>query len=161
MTDHIFISLYAVNQRDIGGAGFLAFPSVRDAEEYLKTWLERACALECIPETEAPEALPEHAFLCPQVEEAKDLEGFNGFHSYESLGVVSLFVQVLYDEKSARRFKGECIKEFSLDKIFSDEADEMIEMLEALEKSFREPLDYTRPLEMVDGLLKNQGLALF
>lgn len=154
---------------DKGGAGLFAFSSVAEADAHLRNWLETSCGLECYcgPQEEQRLCeehggeLPELSFACPKVETPSDLEAYNGYHAFGFGGAISLFVMPVYDEESARRFRIEVTRAFELDKIFSEEADEMIAMLETLEQSFRESLDWSLALEQVNTLLCNEGLLLF
>lgn len=169
MYNHIFLCINAANQGTVGGSMLLAFSTMQQADRYIKDWLEQSCAVECYRgaqeeanlRAENQGELPELAFSCPELEHPSDLEKYNGFYYYGSGGAFHLFVMPIYDEHTAARFRKEMIKEFELDKTFSEEADEMMEMLEVLKNSFREKVDYSTALNQVDTLLKNGGLSFF
>lgn len=169
MNDHLFLCIQKLNQNGSGGSNLLCFPGAAAADAYIRDWLEKACGMECYrgPEEEAllrkanGGELPELAFACPEVHSPSDLEGYNGYYSFSFGGPFSIFVMAIYDEATARRFMGEAIREFELDKILSDQADEMIEMLETLRDSFKGPVDYQTALEKVDVLIRDNGLPLF
>lgn len=169
MNDHIFLSVCAVNQGDVGGTQLLAFSSVAEADSYLRDWLTKSCGLDCYCGEEEEARLraqnggdlPELSFACPVVKEPADLEGYSGYQFYNMGGAISLFVMVIHNEASARKFQKEITREFELDKVFSDEADEMMDMLAILVQSFQEDVDYTQAVRRIDTLLKNQGLSLF
>lgn len=167
MNQHIFLSIHAVNQWDTGCTQLLAFPTEKEAEAYLQNWLTKSCGLDCYTGQEEEAhlraenggELPELSFACPEVKKPADLEAYSGYHYYGTGGAISLFVMPIYDEDSARKFQKEIIREFELDKIFSEEADEMMDMLEILVKSFSEEVNYECAVRCLDKLLKNEGLS--
>lgn len=168
MSGHIFLCMNATNQGETTVTGLQTFEGIRDADRHVREWLVKSCGLDCQEKKEEGKLLeendgelPEMIFLCPEIEHPSDLEEYNGFHFYESGGAISLFLTVLHDEKSAAKFRAELIKEFELDKIMTEEADEMIDMLDILEQSFREPVDYEEAVEKVDELIRNGGLSFF
>jgi len=169
MKEHFFLCMHSVNQSNSGSSELLIFETTEQADAHIRDWLTRSCGLDCYRgETEAAHLrpknggeLPELAFACPQVEVPSDLERYNGYHFYATGGTIQLFLMVIHEEKSAAKFKREVTREYQLDKIFSDEADEMIEHLETLERSFREKIDYREAVAQVGDLLKNEGLRLF
>ena len=169
MNDHVFLCIQKINQSDRGGSNLLCFPNVAEADAYIRDWLEKACGMECYrgPGDEARlregngGELPELAFACPEINSPSDLAAYNGYYSYGFGGSFNLFVMAIYDEATAQRFMRDAIREFSLDKVLSDQADEMIEMLEILRDSFQRPLDYQPALEKVDKLIRDNGLPLF
>lgn len=169
MKNHIFLCVYAMNQGTVGGSTLLAFETMQEADRYIQNWLEHSCGLECY-RSEAEEyklreknggELPGLAFACPTLESPSDLEQYNGFYDDGLGGALHLFVMVIHDEHSAARFRKDIIKAFELDKTLSEEADEMMEMLEVLEDSFRKTVDYHTAIHKIDMLLKNDGLSLF
>ena len=169
MKEHIFLHLDLNNQGDKGGAMVLEFPNVQVGKAYIEDWLTKKCGMDCYcSEAEGQAlaeehggALPETAFSCPKVLESADLQQYSGFYHYGSLGSFHIFVTAIYDGVSARRFRMGAVQEFKLDQIFSEEADDMIEMLEVLERSFTEDVDYTEALEKVDRLIRQNGLIGF
>lgn len=169
MNEHLFLCIHAVNQGNTGSSQLLAFESANQADAYMRNWLICSCGLDpyCGEKEEAAlraengGKLPELAFACPKVSTPSDLEHYNGFHYFAAGGSIQLFVMVIYDEKSAFRFRQEITREFELDKIFSDEADQMIDMLQCLERSFADSIDYQVALERVNRLLQQGGLNLF
>lgn len=169
MSKHFFLKIAKCDREENRDETLQVFESAEEASGQLRSWLEEVCGLECYcgAEEEAAlrakndGALPELAFACPVVENPADLQGYNGHYFYEYAGAVSLFVLAVYDEKSARRFRVEATKEYELDKTLSDEADEMIDMLEILERSFTETVDYGQALERVSSLIAMGGLSLF
>ena len=169
MKEHIFLHLDLNNQADKGGAMLLEFSNVQAAKAYIEDWLTQKCGMDCYcGETQAQQlrekcggTLPETAFSCPEVNGAADLQGYSNFYHYGSLGTFYIFITVIFDTESAQRFKRGAIHHFKLDQIFSEEADEMIEMLELLERSFKKDTDYTMALERVDRLIRQDGLMGF
>jgi len=169
MKQHIVLSVHAVNQGDKGISHLLSFPSVQEADHYLRHWLTNSCGLDCYCGEEERKRLcaehggelPELSFSCPEVKEAKDLEAYNGYHYFSMGGAITLFVMAIYDELSAKAFKKDMIREFELDKVWSEEADETIEMLDLLVTSFTEEVDVAPALAHLDAFLKNGGLGLF
>lgn len=169
MNQHFFLSMHAVNQGGVGCTQLLAFSSVKEADAYLRQWLTTSCGLDCYCGAEEEARLraendgdiPELSFVCPDVKKPSDLEAYNGYHYYGMGGTISLFVMSIYDEGSARKFKKEICREFELDKIFSEEADQLLDMLELLVQSFSENVDYELAVTRLDTLLKNEGLSLF
>ena len=168
MSDHMFLCIQRTNQSDRGGSNLLCFPDVAAADAYIRDWLEQSCGMECYRESEEARLreahggeLPELAFACPELQSPADLAGYNGFYSFGFGGSISIFVMAIHDEATAQRFLREAIREFNLDKVLSDEADEMIEMLEILRDSFQKPVDYRLALEKVDCLIRDNGLPLF
>lgn len=169
MNQHFFLSIYAVNQGGTGCTQLLAFSSLKEADAYLRHWLTLSCGLDCYCGAEEESRLraenggerPELSFVCPEVKKPSDLEAYNGYHYYGMGGAISLFVMAIYDEESAKKFKKEINREFNLDKVISEEADDMLDMLELLVKSFSEEVDYETAVTRLDRLLKNEGLSLF
>lgn len=169
MKNHMFLCVYRLNQGNVGGSRLLSFESMYEADEYIKNWLACSCGLDCYRGEEEERELryknlgelPELSFSCPELKTPSDLERYNGYYCYHSGGTFQLFVMAIHDEISAARFRKETIKEFELDKTLSEEADEMIDMLDVLENSFRENVDYQQALEKIDLLLRNEGLSLF
>lgn len=168
MSDHMFLCIQRTNQNERGGSNLLCFPDMAAADAYIRDWLEKSCGMECYRGSEEAclreahgGALPELAFACPEIRSPSDLEAYNGYYSFGFGGTFSLFVMAIHDEAAARRFMRDAIREFSLDKVLSDQADEMIEMLEILRESFQKPVDYRLALEKVDSLIRDNGLPLF
>lgn len=170
METHFFLKVVTSNQKmEEAAERLLDFHSLEAADAHIRHWLEEDCGLECYcgPQEEAAlraknnGALPDIAFSCPEIREPADLEKYSGFRFYEYIGPVNLFVLAVYDQKSARRFRLEATKEYKLDKTFSDAADEMIEMLGRLERSFQEDVDYHMALEKVANLIAMDGLPMF
>ena len=169
MNDHIFLCMHATNQENIGSSSILAFSNMQEADRHIQSWLAYSCGMDCYRGAEEEAKLrsdnqgeiPESAFSCPDLEKPSDLEKYNGYYYYGPLGSFQLFVMAIYDEISAVKFRKDTIKEYELDKIFSEEADEMIDMLDVLVQSFQETVAYTTALEKVNLLLKNEGLSLF
>lgn len=168
MSDHVFLCMNATNQGEITVTALQTFDGIKEADQHVREWLIKSCGLDCQEKKEEVKLreendgeLPEMVFLCPEIGNPPDLEQYNGFHFYGSGGAISLFLTVLHDEKSAAKFRAELIKEFELDKIMSEEADEMIDMLDVLEQSFREHLDYEEAVGKVNELLRNGGLSFF
>jgi hypothetical protein len=169
MRNPIFLCIHAVNQGNVGSTSLLAFPDIKAADEYIRAWLEQSCGVDCYRGAEEERklkernggSLPEMAFACPNLETPSDLELYHGYYYYGSGGAFQIFLMVIHDIATASKFRKEVIKEYELDKIFSDEADEMIEMLELLVRSFTEPVDYSEALTKVNLLLRQDGLNLF
>lgn len=168
MKDHIFLCMSALNQATVGGSMLLEFQTFKEAEQHIRDWLERSCGLECYRAEEEEKVraeiqgdLADFLFFCPEVENPSDLKKYNGFYYHASGGSFHLFVMPIYDEQSAAQFRKEVTKEYELDKTFSEEADTILEMLETLERSFKEEVDYTEALHQVDTLLRNEGLSFF
>jgi hypothetical protein len=164
----MFLCIQKINQSGNGGSNLLCFPDAMAADTYIRDWLEKSCGMECYRGAEEAllrEAnggeLPELAFACPKIQSPSDLEAYNGYYSFDCGAPFSIFVMAIYDEATARRFMGDAIREFNLDKVLSDQADEMIEMLEILRDSFKGPVDYRLALEKVDILIRDNGLPLF
>ena len=94
MKEHIFLHIDRTNQGDRGGASLLEFPTAVAAKEHIESWLQQSCGMDCYCGVEAETRLreehggelPETAFSCPVVQSAVDLEGYNGFYHYDSLG---------------------------------------------------------------------------
>lgn len=169
MKKPIFLCMHAVNQSNFGASQLLIFETMEQADAHIRDWLTRSCGLDCYcGELEAARLcaenggeLPELVFDCPSLQAPVDLEGYNGYHFYAMSGPIQLFLMVIHDEKSAAKFRREVTREYELDKIISDEADEMIVQLEILERAFREEIDYREAAAQVGDLLKNEGLPLF
>ena len=169
MNDHLFLCIQRINQGDRGGSNLLCFPNTAEADAYIRDWLEKSCGMECYRGSEDEARLraenggklPELAFACPEIQTPSDLEAYNGYYTYGFGGSFSLFVMAIHDETTARRFMGDAIREFNLNKVLSEQADEMIEMLEILRDSFQRPIDYQLALEKVDSLIRDNGLPLF
>lgn len=165
----MFLCINATNQNVATLSRFLAFDTPQQADAYVRDWLSRSCGLDCYTGREEEAALraknggelPEFSFACPEIVSGADLERYNGYHYFASGGAIQLFLVALYDTQSALRFRREITKEYALDKTDSEEADEMIAMLERLQASFEEELDDSEALQKVDELIRNEGLPLF
>ncbi len=169
MTEHFYLCIHATNQGNSGASQFLRFTDLWEADAHIRHWLENACGLDCYrDETERAQlcaqhggSLPELSFACPQIQKPLDLEAYNGFYDFASCGTISLFIMVLHDAASARKFRAETTRNYELDKTFSEAADEMIEHLELLERGFAQAVDDTQAVAAVCGLLEQDGLPLF
>lgn len=169
MAEHLYVSIHATNQSNTGASHLLRFADMWEADAYVRHWLETSCGLDCYRgEAERTRlcadnggALPELSFACPALQSPGDLEGYNGFHDYASCGTVQLFLMVLYDANSAKKFRVETTRNYELDKIFSEAADEMIDHLSLLERSFLEEVDDAQAVSAVNRMLEQDGLPLF
>lgn len=166
MSDHIFVRMHARNQLDDNITDFFACKDVEEAEKIAQNWLIRKCGMECYHKgTEEQNLieksggqLPELSFCCPSIKKSADLEQYNGFYFFQGIGSVSLFLNVIYDTETAHQFGKSVIAEFDLDKIYSDEADELIDMLKILERSFQEKIDYSEAQSRIRTLILGGGL---
>jgi hypothetical protein len=167
MKEHLFLSVSCQSQTEEEETlGLLEFDDFSGADAYLRDWLTRVCGMDCFTGAAEEAALraqnggelPEYSFACPAVDSPADLEGYNGFYFRESAGAFSLFVIAIYDTDSARRFRGQCVREFRLDQTPDEEGDERIADLRTLERSFTEEVDYAEAAQRVDTLLRCQGL---
>ncbi len=150
----MFLCMQAVNQGNTSVSSFLSFEDVKDAEQHIKTWIEQSCGLEFGDD-------PSTEFQCPEVMKPEDLMQYNGYYHYDGLGSFELFLFSVHDEKSAKHFARDVIKEYELDKTFDDEADEMIEFLRQIEQSFIEQTDFTEARKRINDFIQNGGLRLF
>lgn len=150
----MFLCIHAINQGNSSLSRFLSFPNAKEAENYIKQWLESACGVDWDENGDMP-------FVCPNVEGPADLAKYNGYYHYDGFGSFQLFTMPIYDEDSAKRFSTEVIREFGLDKVFEEEADEMIDMLEHIKQSFTQNIDCTTATQKIDELIQNEGLRLF
>ena len=168
MADHFFVHLQGMNEFENRIHLVLCFHSLKEAEAYVQDWLMKKCAVECISEARAEEVrerlggkLPEMALVCPTLREPADLVKYNNFYFFGEGGNISLFMEVIWDETTAKRFVGSVIKEYKLDTTFSEEADEMMDMLDVMVESFRSDADASPLLEKLNALIAQGGLSLF
>lgn len=170
MNDHFFMLMYATSGNERNETKFQSFHDVQDAVDVVQDWLQRYCAMDCVPE-EQEEAiraandgqLPEDVFLCPAVKEPKDLEKYNGFYDMGGLGYLfNVFLTPVYDKASAVKFRGGMIKEFEIDHEFSERADRLLGHLETFVNSFEDPsIDYTEAEAAIRDFLLKGGFDLF
>ena len=169
MNDRFFVLIYGTS---IKGKDFTRFASHHDVQEVVdivNDWLEKSCGMDCYPKAQEADlraanggALPETAFLCPEVNTPQDLVKYNGFYDYESLGMFNLFLTPVYDTETAKRFRGSMNKEFEIDKEYSPRADRMMAHLETFVNSFSDPsLDYSQAEEAIRTFLIQGGFPLF
>lgn len=169
MGHHFFMLMYGTSGNERNETRFQSFTQVGEAVLMVQDWLKNYCSMDCVPavrEVELREKnggeLPEDVFLCPAVTEPKDLEKYNGFYNYESLGVFNLFLTPVYDTASAKSFKGGMIKEFGIDQEYSDRADRMLAHLNTFVNSFEDStIDYTGAEEAIRKFLIQGGFDLF
>lgn len=164
-----YMLMLATSGNERNETSFESYETVEAAQTVVQTWLRNYCGMEVIPfgGEEAVRAanhgaLPEDAFLCPQVEAPQDLTKYNGFYNYESLGVFNVFLTPVYDAATARRFCGGMNKEYEIDKEFSERADRMMEHLRTFQRSFEdETVDATEAVEAIRTFLLQGGFSLF
>ncbi len=169
MGHHFFMLMYATSGNERNETRFQSFTKVEDAVSMVQIWLKNYCSMDCVPVEQEAQlreknggTLPEDVFLCPAVKEPKDLEQYNGFYNYESLGVFNLFLTPVYDTASAKKFKGGMIKEFGIDQEYSDRADRMLANLNTFVASFEdESLDYAEAEKEIAKFLLQGGFDLF
>ncbi len=173
MEQRVLLKIERASQAEEAGAGLFCFQNTAEAQAHLRHWLEYVCGLHCY--TAAEEAalrekhggrLPPLGFLCPQLRHPRDLEGYSGHYFYEFGGAVNLFVMAIWDAESARRFRLEATREFALDITPGEEAEEMLDMLAYLERSFAEPCGVEAAkldaaTEALDRLIRQDGLSFF
>ena len=169
MNDRFFVLIYGTS---IKGKDFTRFASHHDVQEVVdivNDWLEKSCGMDCYPKAQEAElraanggALPETAFLCPEVNTPQDLVKYNGFYDYESLGMFNLFLTPVYDTLTAKQFRVGMNREFGIDKDFSPPAERLWANLEVFVRSFEDPqLDYAEAEEDIRNFLVRGGFALF
>ena len=169
MNDRFFVLIYGTS---IKGKDFTRFSSHHDVQEVVdivNDWLEKSCGMDCYPKAQEAElraanggALPETAFLCPEVNTPQDLVKYNGFYDYESLGMFNLFLTPVYDTLTAKQFRVGMNREFGIDKDFSAPAERLWANLDVFVRSFEEPeLDYAEAEEDIRNFLVRGGFALF
>lgn len=169
MKEHFFLCINKANQSGIGGGEFLEFKTHQEADAYFKHWLSFHCGITTYTGEEEKKKLieenhgelPELSLACPEVTCPADLRNYNGHYYFDFGGSVDISIIVVEDELSARRMKNSAIKEYQLDKAFSEEADEMMDMLNIIEESFRSDVNYEEAKEMVHRLIKLDGLTFF
>ena len=169
MNDRFFVLIYGTS---IKGKDFTRFASHHDVQEVVdivNDWLEKSCGMDCYPKAQEAElraanggALPETAFLCPEVNTPQDLVKYNGFYDYESLGMFNLFLTPVYDTLTAKQFRVGMNREFGIDKDFSPPAERLWANLDVFVHSFEDPqLDYAEAEEDIRNFLVRGGFALF
>ena len=147
MNDHFFVLMYATSGEERNVTRFASYTNVQDVVDMVNDWLTKCCYMDCYLPGEQEETLkaqnggklPETAFQCPEVKTPADLEKYNGFYDYESLGMFNLFLTPVYDTATAKKFCGSMNKEFGIDQEYSDRADQMLGHMDTLVKSFEEP----------------------
>ena len=158
MNDHFFVLMYATSGEERNVTRFASYTNVQDVVDMVNDWLTKCCYMDCYLPGEQEEALkaqnggklPETAFQCPEVKTPADLEKYNGFYDYESLGMFNLFLTPVYDTATAKKFCGSMNKEFGIDQEYSDRADQMLGHMDTLVKSFEEPgTDYAAAEEAI------------
>ncbi|MEG2000377.1 MAG: hypothetical protein RR053_03160 [Evtepia sp.] len=161
MDQHFFVLMHATNYTETKISRLYACKTVEEIEKIIQDWLVQKCAMDCCRPEDAKTPLPELTFVCPHLKEPKDVEQYNGFYFYEGYGGISLFLDAVYDEKTAKRFRADVMKEFQLDQILSDEADQLMDDLDVVVESFRSPMDWRKAYESIDTLIRQGGIALF
>lgn len=170
MNDHFFVLMYATSGEERNVTRFASYTNVQDVVDMVNDWLTKCCYMDCYLPGEQEETLkaqnggelPETAFQCPEVKTPADLEKYNGFYDYESLGMFNLFLTPVYDTATAKKFCGGMNKEFGIDQEYSDQADRMLEHMDTLVKSFEEPgTDYAAAEEAIRTFLMQGGFSLF
>ena len=120
MNDHFFVLMYATSGEERNVTRFASYTNVQDVVDMVNDWLTKCCYMDCYLPGEQEETLkaqnggklPETAFQCPEVKTPADLEKYNGFYDYESLGMFNLFLTPVYDTATAKKFCGGMNKEF-------------------------------------------------
>ena len=166
---HIFLHMTGSDQNARETIRFQCFQSLQEADAAVRDWLLKHCALSLYQDAKERRLLeegedgrlPENAFRCPEIAVAEDLTRYNGFHAFGSMGSISLFLFPIYDVQSAAAFQEAVIKEFSLNEIYSDAAEEAIETLRKLAQSYQEPLPLAPLTLAVERLMLQGGLPLF
>ena len=95
MNDHFFVLMYATSGEERNVTRFASYTNVQDVVDMVNDWLTKCCYMDCYLPGEQEETLkaqnggklPETAFQCPEVKTPADLEKYNGFYDYESLGM--------------------------------------------------------------------------
>ena len=164
-----YMLMLATSGNERNETSFEHYDTPAQAEVMVQTWLTRYCGMEVIPfgEEGAVRAanngkLPEDAFLCPDVKEPQDLARYNGFYSYDSLGVFNVFLTPIYDKTTAQRFVNSMNKEYEIDQEFSERSDQMMEHLRTFVASFEdETVDAAPAVEAMRTFLLQGGFSLF
>lgn len=170
MRDDFFVLMYATSGNERNETRFERYHNVKDVEAMVQDWMKRYVALDCRPETEEAAIrqanggeLPEDVFLCPVVKEPRDLEKYNGFYNMGGLGFIfNVFLTPVYDTATARRFRAEMDKEFSISSNFSQEADRLMTALDTFVNAFEDnSIDDTAAEAEIRNFILQGGFSLF
>ncbi len=165
MDKQILIRLFGRNQWEGYTNEFLSFPDLAAAEAYILSWLERKCGVECVSEEERLRRTAEGDHLVIAripLDSPADLAKYRGIYFFEEEGSIAMDVDVVWDEKSAQKFRNGALKEYRLDEIFTDEADEMMEVLDQVVSYYRgDPVDIAPALEKIEELVAKDGVPEF
>lgn len=152
MSDHFFVQLHRRNRFGAGGEELLIFQDPKDVEAMLYQWLSFVCGRDCYrgPQDDnlrdAAGRLPEEVFVCPKVETPDDLNQYKFLFEDDS----SVYLNALYDKKTTHVYVRGFIKEYSLEKVWNEENDHMLDVLDVLERSFEEDVDYKAAVEEIN-----------
>jgi len=148
---------------------FECYENLQDAVDMVEHWLGYICGFDLVPKEKEEELraanggdIPEMTFLCPEVKEPKDLIGYNGYYPYLGIGMCSIFLTPVYDHDSAMRFRAGMNKEYEIDKVYSDEADRLWELLKVFVASFDDDsIDPTEAYTAIRDFLLKGGFSLW
>ena len=97
------------------------------------------------------------------MKEPKDLMQYNGFYNLGGLGYIfNIFLTPVYDTATAKRFRAEMDKEFSISSNFSEEADRLMSALETFVNAFEDnSIDDTAAEAEIRNFILQGGFSLF
>ena len=170
MRDDFFVLMYATSGNERNETRFERYHDVKDVETMVQDWMKHYVALDCQPagrEAEIRAAnggeLPEDVFLCPEVNEPKDLEKYNGFYNMGGLGFIfNVFLTPVYDTATAKRFRAEMDKEFHISSNFTEAGDRMMSALETFVNAFEDnSIDDTSAEAEIRNFIIQGGFSIF
>ena len=165
MAKQILIRFFGRNQGEGYTIDFLAFSDLAAAESYVLGWLERKCGVECVSEEERLRRTAEGDHLVITripLENPADLAKYRGIYFFEEEGSIALDIDVVWDEQSAQRFRNAAFKEYRLDEIFTDEADEMMGILDQVVRYYHgDEVAIAPALEKIREMVRKDGVPEF
>ena len=170
MNDRFFVLIQTMNDNDRHETTFKHYNSLEEAEAMVQGWMSRYMAVDCVPYDQVEKVkaengghMPEGMFACPEVKEPKDLMKYNGYYNLGGLGLIfHVFLTVVDDEESAIQFRGCMNREYRIDVEYSKRADEMLEHINTLVKSFVDPsIDVTEAEAAIEDFWKRDGFNPF
>ena len=170
MHDRFFVLMLAMSGNDRHEHTFKHSNSLEEAEAMVQGWMSRYMAVDCVPYDQVEKVkaengghMPEGMFACPEVKEPKDLMKYNGYYNLGGLGLIfHVFLTVVDDEESAIQFRGCMNREYRIDVEYSKRADEMLEHINTLVKSFADPsIDITEAEAAIEEFWKRDGFNPF
>lgn len=165
MDRQICLRFFGRNQAEGFTNEFLSFATLEEAEAYVHGWLLRKCGVECVSEAERDRRIAEGDHLViarVPLESPADLAKYRGIYFFQEEGSIALDLDVIWDETSALRFRGAAFKDYRLDEIFTDEADEMMDVLDQLVNYYRgNPVELPPLVEKLKQLIAQDGVPEF